>query len=580
MADSTTKSGASMKVRKMGISTKIILPITVLIIIVLVLIGYTSYGLLKESLTGQGGITAEAVAKAAAGNIFSDNVTNYINSPKSEVYKSSLKNDVDKQMKANDIQYLYIVYKADDGYKYVIVNDESMNLGDAYDDDTRELDEAYTGKTTADRKIDTESEDIPVISAYSPIMDNDGNVVAVLGADYNAQSIQGRLSYSLKSTFIMIFVGMIILVLVAILLVRSILRNLNKVNSRIYDIANNGGDLTQKLDVKSGDELELIADNVNTLLGFIRNVMQNVAEGSERLTASSEGVVTDLTEAKDHITDVSATMEEMSASMQETSATLTTINNSVNAANDSVDDVAKKANDGQSFAKDIMTKADDIKAKAEQDKEASLAKASEMADAVKEKIERSKEVDEIRALTENIISITNQTNLLALNASIEAARAGEAGRGFAVVADEIGKLAANSGDAASKIEQVSREVIDAVNSLADEAQVMIDYLTESTESDMDKLASVAESYNNDAGSIHDMMVDFAGASEGIKQNMNSIRDSIDAINQAVEESTKGITEVSETSVALTEKVSGISENADENLKVAEHLNGEVNKFKI
>ena len=74
-----------------------------------------------------------------------------------------------------------------------------------------------------------------------------------------------------------------------------------------------------------------------------------------------------------------------------------------------------------------------------------------MEQSVKRKIEKSKAVEEINILTDNILSITSQTNLLALNANIEAARAGEAGKGFAVVAGEIGKLAMDSAQAANQI---------------------------------------------------------------------------------------------------------------------------------
>ena len=65
----------------------------------------------------------------------------------------------------------------------------------------------------------------------------------------------------------------------------------------------------------------------------------------------------------------------------------------------------------------------------------------------------------INEIVDYIRKISSQTNLLALNAAIEAARAGEAGRGFAVVASEIRKLAEQTDEAITVIEDVIKGII-------------------------------------------------------------------------------------------------------------------------
>ncbi len=207
-------------------------------------------------------------------------------------------------------------------------------------------------------------------------------------------------------------------------------------------------------------------------------------------------------------------------------------------------------------------------------------KTDSISQALRDKIEQSKAVEQISELTANIINITDQTNLLALNASIEAARAGEAGRGFAVVADEIGKLATNSGQAAEEIRRVSAEVINSVNELAKEAEEMIAF-TETTATEGFKgLLNMSEIYSKDASSMNDMMVQFSATSQMLSETMENIRESVAAVNIAVEESAQGITEVTQASVELSNSVGSIQEEANGNNDVAGELSNEVGKFKL
>lgn len=78
----------------------------------------------------------------------------------------------------------------------------------------------------------------------------------------------------------------------------------------------------------------------------------------------------------------------------------------------------------------------------------------------------------IRKAAGLISDIAGQTNLLSLNASIEAARAGEAGRGFAVVADEIQKLAEQSNEASSRIDQIVTTLIESSGNVVTAMQQM------------------------------------------------------------------------------------------------------------
>lgn len=569
-----------IRTRRLTIRAKILIPSIIIVVLVCGLMGYNSYSRFEKSMVRMGVEEADMAATIVVDSLDANLVSEVtVGSEGTQVYQN-LQGDLRKKQKACGIAFLYTLYTDGKKVYYGVDSDEdAAKVGDEFADSYAELEPVFGGKEYIQDYID-HTEDGNLITVYKPIEDNAGKVVAILGCDYDASSIAAELQKAVVQTLQIGGICLILAILILTIIVSRITKGLMQVNAKIYDLVHNEGDLTQKLDVRSGDELELIAGNVNELLAYIRKIMIGISSGSMRLMSSSRKMVDHLSSADESITDVSATMQEMSAAMEETTSSLNQITEAIDEIYSSVERIAGNADAGKVSSQEMESRASGANdAAAEGQKKANI-ETEKMAASLNEKIAKSKSVEQIEILTSNIIEITEQTNLLALNASIEAARAGEAGRGFAVVADEIGKLAGNSADAAAKIRQVSAEVIQAVDELAEGSQQMIEFVCNSTEEGFGGLVATSENYATDANAMRAMMEQFAQTAEELRSTMDGIRESISAVNIAVEESAKGIAGVSESSVQLTGNVNDIQSEASDNNGIAEDLATEVGKFKL
>lgn len=569
-----------IRTRRLTIRAKILIPSIIIVVLVCGLMGYNSYTRFEKSMVRMGVEEADMAATIVADSLDAKLVYKVtVGSEGTQVYQN-LQGDLRKKQKACGIAFLYTLYTDGKKVYYGVDSDEdAAKVGDEFADSYAELEPVFGGKEYIQDYID-HTEDGDLITVYKPIEDNAGKVVAILGCDYDASSITAELQKAVVQTLQIGGICLILAILILTIIVSRITKGLMQVNAKLYDLVHNEGDLTQKLDVRSGDELELIAGNVNELLAYIRKIMIGISSGSMRLMSSSRKMVDHLSSADESITDVSATMQEMSAAMEETTSSLNQITEAIDEIYSSVERIAGSADAGKVSSQEMESRASGANdAAAEGEKKANI-ETEKMAASLNEKIAKSKSVEQIEILTSNIIEITEQTNLLALNASIEAARAGEAGRGFAVVADEIGKLAGNSADAAAKIRQVSAEVIQAVDELAEGSQQMIEFVRNSTEEGFGGLVATSENYATDANAMRAMMEQFAQTAEELRSTMDGIRESISAVNIAVEESAKGIAGVSESSVQLTGNVNDIQSEASDNNGIAEDLATEVGKFKL
>ncbi|MBQ9983807.1 MAG: methyl-accepting chemotaxis protein, partial [Lachnospiraceae bacterium] len=324
---------ANQKVRKMSIRVKLLAPVMVVILAVCSLLSAFAYMTVQEEMISMGQMQSQTVAALAAANLDAEAIAQ-ITQPgmeSSDLYKSQQDVLIRVQEKGN-VLYIYTLYTDGETVYYGVDADTTETacaIGEEFEIAYSELSSVFAGETYVEDAID-ESDGEALLTSYAPIVTEDGSVVAILGCDYDASNILYELEDTQSKTMALTVEGLVVSMLLVFFSINRIVKGLNSVNNKLYDLVNNEGDLTQKLDVKSGDELELIANNVNAMLEYIRSIMLNIAGNSNQLSSSSKLMASSLSATQTNITDVSATMEEMSAGMEETSAALIEINDSIN----------------------------------------------------------------------------------------------------------------------------------------------------------------------------------------------------------------------------------------------------------
>ncbi len=568
-----------MKVRKISITRKLIMGVIALFLISDIILGIIIYNKATDILNLEIRKNTEGIAASAAALIDGNIVASVQpGDEESEAYLE-VSNLITTILDETGIEYLYTIRYSDSGaLEYAIdaqIEDYSA-IGDPFDD--AEAIPALQGQIVSSKEPYTDEWGTHITS-YAPVI-ADGKVVAAVGADVSMDWVTEQTSSLMKAIILTCVIVLLVSSIIFFILSRMLAAKFNALNDKIVELSNGDGDLTRNIEVDSGDEFEVIGNNVNSLIQFIREMLLSINSDSNQLSAASGNIAVNIKDARSNSEAISSTITDMSSMMQNTSSSLNEMNELMSDITNSFRDIVEEIDSGRNFSRDVKDSASETGKRASSERSTTEEKVAQMSESVSDKIERSKAVSRIEDLTGNIISIASQTNLLALNASIEAARAGDAGKGFAVVAAEIGELANNSQKAASEIKTVSAEVITAVNELSAEAENLLAFVKDTTIDGYDKLVNISEDYLNSAVRIDEMMGRFAEASEQIQKNVNLIQESTGAINSAVENATQNVLTTAEKSVEMSENMLKIDEDASASSELSSKLQTEVGKFKL
>ncbi len=391
------------------------------------------------------------------------------------------------------------------------------------------------------------------VAAFEHYPERDWYLIATANQDEAFAAIK-ELAYSSLG----VSVGLVVVMLAVIGILTSlfIIKPISRMSDRLQDIAQGEGDLTQRLEVKSQDEIGELAGWFNRFIEKLQGIIRQIAENTRTLTESSMALSTtasQLASGAEETTnqsngvaaaaeEMSVNMNTMSASTEQMTANMKSVAAAVEEMTASISDVAKNAGQASQIA----------------------SQATSLADASNEKIGYlGAAADEIGKVIEVIQDIAEQTNLLALNATIEAARAGEAGKGFAVVATEVKELAKQTAEAtediSKRITAIQNTTGDSVESISKISEV-IRHVNEVSNA----IASAVEEQNITTREIAQNVAQVASVSETVALGVSDsatasqeITRNIAGVDSAARQTAQGATQTQAAGAELSKVSEGL-----------------------
>ncbi len=243
-------------------------------------------------------------------------------------------------------------------------------------------------------------------------------------------------------------VGLLLVSLLAVLFSRRVvgpIRRLTEVSTRIIS----EGDLTQRIDIKSNDEVGQLAVSFSRMVARLREALTTLRQSAQVLTVAAEGLSTSVALQGE-------VASRQAAALQQTQVTAQEIKQTSMLAAQKAEAVLVVAN-----------RADEVGRVGENAIEQSIAGITDLrreAEEIKGRIgDLSGRTRQIGGITDTVKDLADQSNMLALNAAIEAVRSGEHGKGFAVVAREIRSLADQSIQATRRVREILQDISAAID---------------------------------------------------------------------------------------------------------------------
>ena len=361
-------------------------------------------------------------------------------------------------------------------------------------------------------------------------------------------------SYAKQKNFEYVTYGVVLLILIAsaFILFWYINRSLKPLDGVIYSLeAFSQGNLSEKIDVSSNDEIGKLQDSLAISVTGLRDLIGEISQVSDQVSVTADTVnnVTDKTH--DSLESQHQEIDQVIESFDDMLQSVESVSEKAHQASTASNAGLQEAKQGMDIFHQVSEKINELST--------NIGSATTV-------------VSELQSETQNITSVLNviktiaeQTNLLALNAAIEAARAGEYGRGFAVVADEVRNLAGKTQASTVEIEAMVTRLQTKSNDSVKAMEI----------SNQQTQESVIQS--DEAVVIIGKIIDIISS---IDQMCHEITAATSDQNRISEEVKHKVEHVNQSAVKCEDNVEHISDSTHELQDLASKLKMQINKFQL
>ena len=568
-----------MKVRKISIFNQLFICLAILLLAGNGVLGYGAYARSQTALFQQIQSNARNIARCAAANV-SGNVLAKIQVGQEISTEYNIIIEELAVFRDNaELEYIYTLRQTGtEEFIFVVDSDleEPASIGDICET-TDALCQAFEEAITVADDSSFTDEWGTHVSAYSPVFYNN-EVVGAVGVDISANWIEEQVN-AIRNLVILICAGSYIVSLIILgLLMSRFKKSMGKLNDKVKELASGSGDLTREIDIDTGDELEVIAGNMNAFIRQIRSLVKEVAQSTEDILATGQELNSTVNDNVRIMSHMNAEIEDISMNMEKSSSSSQILSENLSESAENIAEFAENVNEIRKMVQQANESAQKTSAMAKENRKNALDSIFAMQKKMEETSRDAGKIEKVKQIAEEISSIAGQTRILSLNAQIEAARAGSMGAGFAVVATKVGTLSNDIDRAVAEINDINSQVLSAVGALSAASEELIRFVSEDVVKDYDAFADLGEAYGTTTDTIRVQMTEIGNQSSNISQTISDISVDVQQIASTVISAADSANELARSTNQISESLESLNYASQKNTEQSEKLGAQVEKY--